>query len=101
MRARPTAAPAGAIPAVTRSRDTWIVTAVAFAARLAVLLTRDGLTYDGTYYLRQAERLRHLQFDITGFPPGFPAAAALVHLLVPDAVLAARLLGLAAGTTTV
>jgi len=101
MRARPTAAPAGAVPAVTLPRDAWIVTAVAFGARLAVLLTRDGLTYDGTYYLRQAERLRHLRFDVAGFPPGFPAAAALVHLVVPDAVLAARLLGLVAGTATV
>lgn len=101
MRRRPVPSTPALSTAATARRDAWVVTAVAFAARLAVFLTRDGLTYDGTYYLRQAERLRQGHFDFAGFPPGFPAAAALVHLVVPDAVTAARLLSLAAGTLTV
>ncbi|MFQ5599747.1 MAG: glycosyltransferase family 39 protein [Candidatus Krumholzibacteriia bacterium] len=83
------------------SRATLFVSLIALTVRCAVMLLQPGLTYDGTYYLRQAERLLDLDYKIIGFPPGYPFAVALLDVIVRDAVLAGRLVGLAAGTATV
>lgn len=78
----------------------WDVVAVALAAaavRLVAYFRQPELTYDGTYYLRQAERLTTGGFEFIGFPPGFPLAAAAVHTVVGDWVTAGRLVSMASG----
>ena len=74
---------------------------IAAAARGAVLLVQPGLTYDGTYYLRQAERLQHFEYDWIGFPPGYPLAVAALEPLVGDFVRTGRLVSLSAGIATI
>ena len=80
---------------------TWIVTLAALLVRLALWPLQPGLTYDGTYYLRQAERLLHLDYQAAGFPPGYPLAVALLRLVTGDFELAGRVVNLVAGTATV
>ena len=62
------------------SGATILVTLVALVARLVVWVLRPGLTYDGTYYLRQAERLFHGDYPLVGFPPGYPLIVTLLRL---------------------
>ena len=79
-------------------RGALLVIAVAAIAVRGIAFARlPELTYDGTYYLRQAERLRSLHYDFIGFPPGYPIAVALVQTLVSEPVLAGRLASLVAG----
>jgi hypothetical protein len=82
-------------------RRTWAQTLAALVVRLAIWALRPGLTYDGTYYLRQAERIFHLDFQVIGFPPGYPLAVAFVRLLCGDFELAGRLVSLVSGIATV
>ncbi|HZL84817.1 MAG TPA: glycosyltransferase family 39 protein [Candidatus Krumholzibacteria bacterium] len=82
-------------------RRTWALTLAALVVRLAIWALRPGLTYDGTYYLRQAERIFHLDFQVIGFPPGYPLAVAFVRLLCGDFELAGRLVSLVSGIATV
>jgi hypothetical protein len=77
------------------------VTLVALVGRLLLLAFQPGLTYDGTYYLRQAERLLRLEYEVVGFPPGYPALIALGNLLTRDPILAGRLVSLVAGVASV
>ncbi len=83
------------------SGATWLVTLVALAVRLSLWFLRPGLTYDGTYYLRQAERLIHLDYELIGFPPGYPLVVALVRFVTGDFELAGRYVSLLSGTATV
>ena len=78
----------------------WVVLA-ALVVRLAICLLQPALTYDGTYYLRQAERLAHLRYSIVGFPPGYPLAVLAVAALVRDLIVSGRLVSLIAGAATV
>ncbi len=91
---------ATAPPETRRLPGLGIVFALAALVRVVALALQPGLTYDGTYYLRQAERLAHGHFNVIGFPPGFPCLVALVTPLVGDPVLAARLVSLVAGLAT-
>jgi len=90
---------------VTHVRRSWAVTAAVVALALAVRLVawqrQPELGYDGTYYLRQAERLAHFDYDFVGFPPGYPLAIAIVRPLARDPVRAARLVSLVAGLATI
>lgn len=97
----PRVAPNAAGTPRSRSRFLWIVLGVAIGVRVAAFFLQPELSYDGTYYLRQAERLRHLQYDWIGFPPGYPLAALLVRLVVGDFVVAGRLVSLVAGILAV
>ena len=83
------------------SRNAWWLTFIAFAARAALMAFESGLTYDGTYYLRQAARLATGDFQWVGFPPGYPAAIWGLGSIVGDPELAARIVSLIAGTATV
>ena len=65
-------------------RRTWALMLAALVVRMAIWALRPGLTYDGTYYLRQAERIFHLDFQVIGFPPGHPLVVAFVRLLAGD-----------------
>ena len=82
-----------------RSRDLEVaaVALAATAVRLVAYFRQPELSYDGTYYLRQAERLAAGGFEVIGFPPGFPFAAAAAHLVFGDWVTSARLVSLASG----
>ena len=80
---------------------TWFVTLTALLVRVALWLHQPGLTYDGTYYLRQAERLLRGDFQVIGFPPGYPLVVALVRVVAGDFELAGRVVSLVAGTATV
>ncbi len=80
---------------------TWALTLAALVVRMALWALRPGLTYDGTYYLRQAERVLHLDFQVIGFPPGYPVVVAFLRLLVGDFELAGRLVSLVSGIATV
>jgi hypothetical protein len=74
---------------------------VALALRLAATWLVPALTYDGTYYLRQAERLAHGHYDWIGFPPGYPCVVLVLRPLAGDPVLAGRLASLLAGVAGV
>ena len=66
----------------SRTQSSLIVTVVTLGARVVAFLLLPGLTYDGTYYLRQAERLASFEYQLEGFPPGYPFALALLNLIV-------------------
>jgi hypothetical protein len=74
---------------------------LALAARAALVAFESGLTYDGTYYLRQAARLASGDYQWVGFPPGYPLAILAMQAAVRDAELAARVVSLVTGVATV
>lgn len=76
---------------------TFVVVILALAVRALALWRVPELTYDGTYYLRQAERLAHWGYDWGGFPPGYPLAVLAGRVVARDAVLAGRIVSLLAG----
>jgi len=68
--------------------------------RLVAWVRQPELSYDGTYYLRQAELLFAGHFDFGGFPPGFPCVIALARAVAGDWVHAARGVSFACGVAT-
>jgi Tol biopolymer transport system component len=76
---------------------------VALLVRAVFFSHHSIVTYDGTSYLWEAQALAKARFgELPGaFPIGYPAAAALVHLVARDWVLAGRLVSIlaAAGST--
>lgn len=74
---------------------------LALAARATLMALESGLTYDGTYYLRQAARLASGEFHWGGFPPGYPLAILAAQTALRDAELAARVVSLLAGVASV
>ncbi len=82
-------------------RRTLTLMLAALVARMALWVLCPGLTYDGTYYLRQAERIFHFDFQVIGFPPGYPLVVAVVRLLSGDFELAGRFVSLVSGMATV
>ena len=82
-------------------RRTWAMMLAALVVRMGIWALRPGLTYDGTYYLRQAERIFHLDFQVIGVPPGYPLVVTFVRLLAGDFELAGRLVSLVSGIATV
>jgi hypothetical protein len=105
----PAKPPAREVARVTSERrdamDSWrptlLLTLLALAVRAAAFFRLPELSYDGTYYLRQAQRLATLHYDLVSFPPGYPFATLLLRLAVRDWVVAGRLVSLLAGTATI
>ena len=79
---------------------TFAILALGAAIRLVAWQRQPELSYDGAYYVRQADRLARLEYDFEGFPPGYPAAIALVRPVAGDPVRAARIVSLLAGLAT-
>ncbi len=75
--------------------------AFALAIRIPLLLGAHFVTYDGTYYINQANALLHGSFGGGAFPIGYPLLIAPVMAIVRDGVLAAALVSLIASVASV
>lgn len=78
-----------------------LLMAVALVTRLLAALNIPALTYDGVFYLRQAERILRGTYVFEGFPPGLPLPVALLGVTGMDLEFAARVLDLLAGVGSV
>jgi hypothetical protein len=74
-----------------------ILIAVGVAARIPFLKNFDLVSYDGTYYIRQAESILAGAYRASVFPIGYPAFIALFIPLVRDGVRAAQTVSVLAG----
>ena len=83
------------------SRIEWVLLAVALAAglvvRLALWHTQPYVSIDGTSYIRLAWEILGGPAYESVQPPGYPLLIVAMKALVPDWVLAARLVDLSAG----
>jgi hypothetical protein len=71
---------------------------VGLLVRLPFLRTFDLVSYDGTYYIRQAGSILAGAYRPGVFPIGYPAFIALLTPVVRDGVRAAQLVSVLAGT---
>jgi len=78
-------------------RDALAIALLAAVVRLVAWIRQPELSYDGTYYLRQAERLLGGSYDFIGFPPGYPLAIAAARGVAGDWVHAGRGISFACG----
>jgi hypothetical protein len=80
---------------------TLLLILVAFVARLLAAWNIPALTYDGVFYLRQAERILRGTYVFESFPPGLPLPVALLGLTGMDLEFAARVINMLAGVASV
>ncbi len=74
-----------------------ILIALSIAVRIPFLKSFDLVSYDGTYYIRQAESILAGAYRSGVFPIGYPAFIALFIPLVRDGVRAAQVVSALAG----
>ncbi len=72
-----------------------------FAVRLPLLLQADFVSYDGTYYIRQAQALLHGSLAGGAFPIGYPLLIAPLLAVVRDGVFAGAWVSLLAAVGSV
>jgi TolB protein len=79
----PTAAPREAVVFI-------VIIIVSILTRVPFLKTFQFVTFDGTFYLNQAKALLSGTKMMGAFPVGYPSAVALFDVVVPDIVVAGR-----------